>query len=354
MSTDISTLDEAILELLPTERHEIKWISTPDTKQRLLDKGHHIYLKKVRRHLITLEAKRLVISRQEDGAREILWQRVPFFAGANRAASLMVASEAVAFNMLERFTTQLPKAILSDIDNLFRAAEVRLSQEHADGRLHRAWPDKVDSVDGTFALARPALKEDAFNVIKTALFFERVVHVKYRPMSMAENDEPRMKPLWPLALVESAGVMYLVAEDPAHKPRPEKGKHKPLRSVYRLDRVREAHESKENFAYPKDFKLRDFIDNEQQFNFMVEAPVFMRLAFEGNSGNHLFESKMSTDQKAPIRLVDGRLLVEGTVRPSLKLRWWLRSFGANVEILEPQSLRDEFAADFKRLAQRYS
>jgi len=39
--------------------------------------------------------------------------------------------------------------------------------------------------------------------------------------------------------------------------------------------------------------------------------------------------------------------------PSLKLRWWLRSFGDTVEVLEPKSLRDEFARTNRKLAVRY-
>jgi predicted DNA-binding transcriptional regulator YafY len=61
---------------------------------------------------------------------------------------------------------------------------------------------------------------------------------------------------------------------------------------------------------------------------------------------------MSLDQALEV-LPDGRLKVSGTVVPSLKLRWWLRSLGANVEILAPASLREEFAADYRRLAERY-
>jgi predicted DNA-binding transcriptional regulator YafY len=352
MATDIATLDESILEFLPTSRHEIKWMSTPEVMSGLEAKGHRTYIRKVRRHLESLEKKKLVISTQEEGRREILWQRVPFLSGASGNASLMVASEAVAFQMLQRIARQtLPKVILGDIDNLFRAAEVRLSQEHVDGHLHRIWPDKVDSVDGAFNLIRPTTEDDIFNVVKTALFFERVLETKYRPLSMSGDAEPSRKALWPLALVESAGVMYLVAQDPAYPTSTRKPK--PLRSLFRLDRILEAQENGKTFTYPKDFSLRKFIEHEQQFDFKVEEPVFLRLAFEGNTGNHLLDWRISDDQAPPVRLEDGRLLIAATVRPSLKLRWWLRSFGASVEILEPQHLRDEFAAEYRKSASRY-
>jgi predicted DNA-binding transcriptional regulator YafY len=85
---------------------------------------------------------------------------------------------------------------------------------------------------------------------------------------------------------------------------------------------------------------------------MVEPKVHLRLAFDSRSGDHLLASPMSSDQE-DTRLDDGRLVIEGTVMPSLKLRWWLRSFGSSVEVLAPQSLRDEFAAEYRKLAEKY-
>ncbi|MFX8090558.1 WYL domain-containing protein [Acinetobacter baumannii] len=61
---------------------------------------------------------------------------------------------------------------------------------------------------------------------------------------------------------------------------------------------------------------------------------------------------MSKDQRVE-PLPDGRLRVSGTVVPSLKLRWWLRSLGPTVEIISPPSLREEFARNYAELAKRY-
>ena len=38
---------------------------------------------------------------------------------------------------------------------------------------------------------------------------------------------------------------------------------------------------------------------------------------------------------------------------SQRLRWWLRSFGPNVEVLGPASLRAELAAEARALARSY-
>ncbi|WP_430226936.1 helix-turn-helix transcriptional regulator [Paraburkholderia tropica] len=347
-----TSLDEAILRILPTERDATSWMTTSDIRQQLEERGHRTkYQKKVLRELVKLEKQKVVLS--TSNGRELLWQRKPWLQGARDSANRMGAAEAVAFHILQRFAgNKLPAAVTRDIEPLFAAANVRLSQEKADSRIYRAWPDKVDSVDGTFALIRPNLPEDIFHVIATATFFEREVSLRYRPAGKLDTEDLKSKIVWPLALVESAGVMYMVAQDPSFEPRKDKPKIKWLRSLFRLDRIVSAAESGKTFAYPEDFSLRSYVEAEQAFNFLTEPAVQLSVAFDGNAGNHLKETPMSKDQKLET-LDDGRLKVTGTVIPSLKLRWWLRSFGASVEILSPPSLREEFAAEYRTLATRY-
>ncbi|MGY6255553.1 helix-turn-helix transcriptional regulator [Paraburkholderia caledonica] len=346
----LSELDEKILLALPTERDAVPWVSTPTVYARLQEARLDVrYVKKVQRHLEALEAEKLVLSHRD--GRELLWQRKPWMEGANRSFNLMGASEAVAFSILKRFaSSKLPEAVVRDIDQLFKAAEVRLSRERPDSRLYRSWPHKLDSVDGSFALIRPPVRPEVFQTVISATFFERELLVGYRPAYKEEPvEEPTVKPLWPLALVESAGVVYMVGHS---EPQPEKGKLKPLRTLYRLDRIVSVKESGKGFTYPADFRLQEYVANEQQFNFLPEPPIRLVIAFDNMSGDYLRESPMSKDQELET-LPDGRLQVSGTVVPSLKLRWWLRSLGPTVEILAPQSLRNEFAQDYDTLARRY-
>lgn len=111
----VSSLDEAILRILPTERDSVAWLSTPDIRRQLEARGHRIdYTKKVQRHLAALERSSLVISMAS--GRELLWQRKPWLAGARDVANLMSASEAVAFHILQRFARdKLPAAVTGDL-----------------------------------------------------------------------------------------------------------------------------------------------------------------------------------------------------------------------------------------------
>ncbi|WP_213779532.1 WYL domain-containing protein [Caballeronia sp. dw_276] len=346
-------LDEAILGILPDENNPEPWITTPAIALRLQELGHEdIYPKKVQRHLAKLEAVDRYVTSRENG-RALEWQRSSWLWGAHGVGSLMTGSEAVAFTLLGRFTrNKLPEVISTDIEPFFKAAELRLSQQKPENRNHRRWVDKIAWVDGAFELTRPKPNPNVLQTISTAMFFERELTVTYRPAYKGLKEDAPARRLCPLALVESAGVMYMVAQDPTRPPRPEANKPDWLRTLFRLDRISKVEDTLQSFEYPKDFKLSEFISTQKMFDFVTEPPVTLELAFSGNAGEHLKESPMAKDQTVAV-MRDGRLKVAGTVVPSLRLRWWIRSIGADVEVLAPKALRAEFAADYKSLAALY-
>ena len=45
--------------------------------------------------------------------------------------------------------------------------------------------------------------------------------------------------------------------------------------------------------------------------------------------------------------------ITATIVDSLQLRFWLNGFGADLEVLEPAELREEFAETARRLANTY-
>ena len=344
-------LDEAILAVLPDENSPEPFMTTPVITSRLKSAGHKgLYTKKVQRHLEKLESDDMyVISRSRGRALE--WQRKKSLWGG--AGTLMTGSQAVAFTLLGRYIrNKLPDVLSGDIEPLFAAAELRLSQQRPDNHHFRSWVEKTAWVDGAFELSRPKPNPKILHTVSTATFYERELMVTYRPAYKGQKDDGPPRRLCPLALVESAGVMYMVAQDPTRPPRPEENKPDWLRTLFRLDRINKVEDTLVSFNYPKDFKLNEFIGKQKMFDFVTEPPVTLELAFFGNAGEHLKESPMAKDQTVAV-LPDGRLMVSGTVVPSLKLRWWIRSIGVDVEVLAPKALRDEFATNYKALAKLY-
>jgi predicted DNA-binding transcriptional regulator YafY len=46
-------------------------------------------------------------------------------------------------------------------------------------------------------------------------------------------------------------------------------------------------------------------------------------------------------------------MLNATVKDTEQLRWWIRSFGIGIEVLEPLSLREEFAQEARTLYSMY-
>lgn len=74
--------------------------------------------------------------------------------------------------------------------------------------------------------------------------------------------------------------------------------------------------------------------------------------FYHGSGDHLFETPISTDQ-ALVELGDGRLRLKATVADAQQLIWWLLGLGDGVEVVKPSELRRKMAQATEKMAQLY-
>jgi len=51
---------------------------------------------------------------------------------------------------------------------------------------------------------------------------------------------------------------------------------------------------------------------------------------------------------------DGRIQITTTVKETRQLKWWLLGFGAQVEVIKPKRLRDEFVEIARNMVGRYN
>ena len=99
---------------------------------------------------------------------------------------------------------------------------------------------------------------------------------------------------------------------------------------------------------PKGFDMEKFINAENLSFLISEKPINMKLQFSSYAGFHLQETPLTKDQKIQ-DLGEGKMLIDAKVKDTSQLRWWLLGFGADVEILQPRFLREEF----KEIANSY-
>ena len=100
------------------------------------------------------------------------------------------------------------------------------------------------------------------------------------------------------------------------------------------------------------FDLDEFTHtNNLSFEYSKELYTFKAL-FDFTAAVHLMETPLNSTQKIK-RQADGRLLVSARMTDTLQFEQWLKSFGADVEILEPKKLRNKFKILAKELNKKY-
>jgi predicted DNA-binding transcriptional regulator YafY len=337
----MSDIDREIMRVLPDAATQNTYLSTPDIYRRLMGTVQNTPSSKtIHRHLLKLEEQGLVEMDKRGNAS--VWRRRAGASGlAAKAGATMDFDEALALQTLKRFSSrQIPELVADSLSALFQIAETRLQKTNSEAeRKYSRWASKVAVESGGFTLHHPVIDREQFSSVSRALFEERKLEIVYRPRHNTDNDKPKV--VLPFGLVEVGGLVYLVAGT--------EGKANP--TMYRIDRLTSAKALLESFTYPASFSLDAYVRQQRSFDFMVEKEVQIKLKFVDGAGDHLLEAPMSKDQKSTRK--DDALHVRGTVMLSQRLRWWLRSFGPNVEVLGPASLRAELAAEAAELARIY-
>lgn len=336
----MAILDQDIMTILPMEGHG-KAISTREIHNALIRLGIDTpSLKTIHRRLLSLEMSGH-IERISQG-RSDFWQRCKGVHGLGHGkTSMMSFDDALALQILGHFSRQrLPTFVAQSLQPMFEAATHRLSSPKNDiEHSYAKWICKVAVEDGGFRLIVPVIDPKILATITRALFQEHRLDITYR--SRASSDPESRRIIGPLGLVEVSGIVYLVGTC-IDQLEPK---------MYRLDRMSNAEMSMEAFDYPAAFNLNAYVKEQRQFDFMIEGKARLSLRFKNKAGDHLVESPLSQDQT--YQVCGEYLDVQGTVTISRRLRWWIRAFGPDVEVIEPKTLRGEFIGEVKQLFETY-
>ncbi|WP_167052839.1 WYL domain-containing protein [Burkholderia sp. Ax-1719] len=261
---------------------------------------------------------------------------------------------AIAVLSLDRSPYQsLPSAVMAGLEPAFKRARARLSLAH-EGTLARAgvdWKGKIVRMDGTQPLIFPLIDADVYRQVSDALLHDRQLSFDYQKPEDETTGSKRYEARSPLGIVNRAGVFYLVVNWP------ETGEKR----LFRLDRIKRAQVLPHAAERDASFNLDAYVRTEQALHFFPEAEVQLKLRIHASSAPHersaaqhmLNEFMLHTDQK--IKWASDRRSFEltATVKPSVMLRRFLHSQSDSIEVLEPASLREEFAARARLMAARY-
>ncbi|MDK9718898.1 MAG: WYL domain-containing protein [Trichlorobacter sp.] len=305
-------------------------ISTVEICSRLKhEDGIETTLRTIQRDLIELESLFPITS---DGKKPSGWK------WTDDAASFDIPNmdpvTALTFTLAgEYLGRMLPKGILSALAPYQKSAKQRL--ENAVDTKLASWPNKVRVMSRNLVSIPPDVSEELAEKVYTALLEEKRFAASYRTVSGKISTYQEVNPL---GMVFVDGLTYLIASINQHVD--------PI--LLLLHRFQSNELLDKPVTVPKDFDLDEWV--EELLTFPVGDTIRLKARFSHQDDiQRIKESPLSDDQKVK-ELPDGRFELIVSVEDTLQLRWWLNGFGARVEVLAPDSLRQEFV----ELSRQYS
>jgi len=322
----------AMLKQIP--RHPAR-IGTRTLMNRLEQQGFRISQRSIQRDLKMLSE--LFPDLQTDGNPDVpgwFWRE----GCAVNDFPALDPPMAFTFKLAETFLARMmPPAVLELIRPYLDRSERVLAALDQEG--FPSWTEKVRVVPRAQPLIPARVKPEVVRVVYGALLEERQFRGRYR---RRDGDVAEYR-FHPLGLVFRDSVIYLVAtvwdyRDPRH---------------YALHRFEQCEPLEECAVHPEGFELDAYVKSGA-FEYLGTGSKKIRLAvlFDEGVARHLEETPLSGDQQIAPK-GEGRVLVTATVNDSQQLRWWLLAFGDQVEVMEPERLREEFRETILRLKARY-
>lgn len=322
-----------MLRLIPREPRAIGTAALCTT---LKDEGFRVDVRTIQRDLEKLSGSFPLQCDTKGKAKHWYWTkegRVMDIPGIDPPTAL-------AFLLAKEYLAPLlPQTTLRHLQPHFEAAQNILQAKHKN-KLG-LWPEKVCRIGRGPDLLAPTIRPEVHETINQALLEDRQVEVWYQRKN---RQQPKTFPVNPLGLVFLGGVVYLVCTAREYEEIIKLALHR-MSAAKLLDG---------RCHRPTGFNLHAYVKEDQEFAYpLASQPIRLRALFGPKAVTLFTEQKLSPNQRVTVK-EDGRVLLNATVKDTLELRWWLKSFGDKVEILGPKSLRDEFKRIAERMAQLYS
>ncbi len=266
------------------------------------------------------------------------WSWIKDSKGSDLAA--MDKMEALSLSLAHKFLEPLmPVEGYDRIKNLFDQANNIL--ESSDKSHLKKWRDRVRVLPQIQRLISPSVDQEVQKKIYDALLNGWQLEVQYLK---ANAKKPERRIVNPLGIVLQGIVHRLICTMDSDV---ENIRHLPLH------RFKGVNANGENLVEPEDFSIDEYLENQSLSFLRSKKDLKIEVRFKVLAGFHLTETPLSQDQKS-IETKDGKIRITASVADTEQLRWWLLSFGENVEVLKPKSLRNEFKERSGSLNRLYS
>jgi len=250
----------------------------------------------------------------------------------------MDSHAALAFYLAKQYLEPiLPRETVKQLAPHFATATKMLDKLQTE-KGTTAWADKVRVLRQGPDLAIPDVDSAVQDAVYSALLLNRKVEVEYRSRNTGAIKKYSISPL---GLVLKNGIFYLPCTA---------AEYDDVR-LLTLHRIQSATKLDIPSSVPKGFNLDKYIASGK-LSFGEGVKIKFKAAVSSSVAFHLNERTLDPKQKITEQ-PDGNYLLEATVLETSELRFWLRGYDEEIEVLEPAELRKELYESAKALVSKY-
>lgn len=255
-----------------------------------------------------------------------------------RKYSAMSPIEAICFELVKKFLDPLiPNKAIEPINAYFEEAKKVLAERQSD--KYQKWSNKVQIVNEGFQLEPAKINTNIISDIYDALWDGNIIECNYQSR---KATKPNKYEYHPAGIVYRGRISYLVG---TFDGSPDKVIYLPLHRFKKVKIIKEKYSIHQH----------DRIESLTQGLFgykLNNKNINVQLKFSPSAGAHLLETPISKKQKIS-HTKDGYISVKASVVDNMELRYWIRAFGHDVEVIKPISLRNDFIKMTKNLSELY-
>ena len=122
--------------------------------------------------------------------------------------------------------------------------------------------------------------------------------------------------------------------------------------TFKIERLRSVQVTADRYEIPDDFDPKGLLRDAWGIWYSENEPVEVVLRFHPRVATRVKESRWHHSQQVE-QQPNGHLLWRARVAEPQEMLPWIRGWGADCEVLEPEGLRDQVAADIRRQASLY-
>ena len=225
--------------------------------------------------------------------------------------------------------------IYDNLDSFFKKIKALLPPEsidflkkledtlHVKQRPHKDYKKDLSSV---------------FHILNNAISQNRTIEITYFTISRGKKNKRQVNPY---NLYYFDGSIYLIA---FCRVRQE------IR-IFAVDRILDCQTTGKSFEKPYDYSSYEFMQNS--FGVFQGCSTHVKIRFSNQVAEYIKEKIWHVSQSINENR-DGSIFFEADVAGTREIKSWVLGWGAQAEVLEPASLREELRTEMNTILARYS